>query len=267
MPVVGVQGSAYPYLTNRGITPGRRFIQRGDSAVYHQTWGNAVQPSGAAVAATTAVVDNILTGILGPNTATLTLTPNGTTGSANGVVVAGGVATLNAAYGPWTGSRNVVVTVTHATSIVAVSGTITGIDVYGRVIAENWSVTATGTSKTYATKKAFKYVTQITITAASDASADTVKVGDGVVFGLDVRASAAQGISGGLAGLALKEIVDSALVTTGTIIPFDPTNSGLSASFSADMRGTYAPSAAPNASHLYDIWFITDDPEYSDALG
>ena len=247
MPLKGTQGSPYPYRSNRAVSVGRRNIQRDQSATYHQSWGGPRQfPVNTPVAA--AAANDILTTTAGPNTATISPALNGT-------LVSGGIATLIPLYGPYTGSRNVVVTVTHATSIVAVSGTITGIDVYGRVMAESWSVTATGTSKTYTTKKCFKYVTAVTITAAGDASADSITVGDGVVFGLDVRCSVAAGDF---------EVVDATVVTTGTFVAYDPVNSGLSTAFSADMRGTYAPSAAPNGTHVYDVWIQADDPEFSD---
>lgn len=262
MPNVGTQGSAYPYVSNRAVAPGRRFVQRDLSAVYHQTWGTAAQPTAARVAAPAAVANDILTATLGPNVGTIQPALNGT-------LVVGGIAILLPLYGPWTGSRNVVVTVTHATSIVAVNGVITGTDVNGRVIAEAWTVTATGTSKTYVSLKAFKTITSFTIISAGNATTDTVTLGDGVTFGLDVIASALAtvGIPAGLVNLAVKEIVDSALVVTGTIVPFDPVNSGFSTAFTADPRGTYTPAAAPNGAHLYDLWFITDQPEYSDALG
>src|SRR5438309_1278968 len=171
MPITGTQGSVYPYISNRGVSIGRKNIQRGFSGVHHQSWGGPMQqPVNTAVAAK--VANGILTAIAGPNTATITP-------ALNGSLASGGIATLIPLYGPWTGGRNVVVTVTHATSIVAENGVITGIDIYGRQIVENWSVTATGTSKTYVTKKCFKYVTSVTITSASDASANTNTVGDG----------------------------------------------------------------------------------------
>jgi len=204
-----------------------------------------------------AATNDILTATAGPNTTTITPALNGT-------LATGGVAVLIPLYGPWTGGRNVVVTVTHASAVVAVSGVITGTDIYGRTIAEAWAVTAGTTSKTYTGTKAFKVVTSVTITAAADASADTVVVGDGNQLGLDVRASAGQGISAGLVGLALKEMLNATLVTTGTITPFDPTNSGWSTAFTADPRGTFLPASVPDGSRKYELWFLSDDPEYSD---
>src|SRR6266568_4545350 len=259
MALVGTQGSAYPYMSNNRISVGRTNVQRGHTVIYHQTWGNALQPAAAQVAPTTAVANGLVAAHAGPNTQTRVMTLAGT-------LVSGGIGTLLPLYGPWTGSRTVAVNVTHATSIVAVNGVITGIDVYGRVIVENWTITATGTAKTYNTLKAFKYITSITETAAADASADTIQVGDGVTFGLDLKVFAGQAYAAGIVNFAVKELVNSAIVTTGTITPFDPTNSGLSAAFSADPRGTYLPAAAPNGAIKYDLWYISDDPEFSDIM-
>ena len=247
MGLKGTQGSAYPYIFNRAVAIGRRNIQRDFSTVYHETWGGASQqPDTTPVAAKDA--DGILTTTAPLDTTTLTVTPNG-------ALASGGIATLIPLYGPWTGGRNVVVTVTHSSSIVAVSGIITGIDINGRQIAETWSVSATGTSKTSTGKKAFKYVTQITIVSVADATADSVTVGDGDVLGLDVRCSVKSG---------LKELVSGTIVTNGVLVAYDATNSGWASTFSADPRGTYAPNTIPDASAVYDLWFITDDPEFSD---
>jgi len=226
------------------------------SATYHQSWGGPLQyPVNTAVAAK--VTNGLVTAIAGPNTTTITPTLNGSLATA-------GVVMLIPLYGPWTGGRNVIVNVTHGTAVVAESGVISGIDVYGRPIQEAWSVTAGGTTKTFTGLKAFKYVTSVTITAVADASANTNIVGDGDALGLDVRCTV------GLAGGAVKEIMDATLLTTGTLVAFHPTNSGWSTSFTADPRGTYLPAAVPNAARVYDLWYISDDPEYSDtgkALG
>lgn len=250
MPIKGTQGSAYPYVSARAIAVGRKNVQRDMSSVYHQSWGGpAQQPVNTAVAAK--VTNGILTATAGPNTTTITP-------ALNGSLTSGGVATLIPLYGPWTGGRNVVITVTHGSAVVAESGVITGIDVYGRQIQEAWSVTAGTVSKTFTGAKAFKYVTSVTITAVADATANTNIVGDGDVLGLDVRCAL------GGTGAAVKEVVSAALVVTGVIVGFSPTLSGWSTAFTADPRGTYAPATIPNAAAVYDLWFLSDDPEYSD---
>src|SRR6267154_4874643 len=245
MPLVGTQGSAYPYPSTRSITTsGRRGVMRGMSAAYHQTW-----------AAPTAVVTNgLITATPRPNTATFTHVPG--TAPFTGTLVSGNKAVLLPTYGPWTGSRNVVITVTHGSAVVALSGLITGVDVYGNTIVEAWSVTAGGTTKTFTGVKAFKNITSITAVAAADATLDTIIAGDGNVLGLDVRNETPG------AGAALKELVDGALVTTGTLTAIGVT-SGYSSAFAADPRGTYAPATAPNGAHNYDVWVLSDDPEFS----
>jgi len=230
-----LQGSgAYPYISNRTFNV--RGFSRGASIVYHQRWTDP----------TTAALNDIRTSLAGPNTATITLTPNSSPGL-DGTLVTGaaGSKVLVLLY-----PRNVVITVTHGSAVVAESGVITGKDVYGRDMTEAWSVTAGTTSKTFTGAKAFKQITQITITAATDASANTNTIGDGVVFGLDVNGALAG------TGAAVKEIAIGALVVTGVLV-------AKSSAAAADSRGTYAPSAAPNGTNDYDLWYLSDDPELS----
>lgn len=141
--------------------------------------------------------------------------------------------------------RSVIVTVTHATSIVALSGTIFGEDLYGNSIQENWAVTATGTSKTYETKQAFAKVTEVTVTAAADASADSVVVGTGDTFGLPLLTTFPQIVA---------ELEDGAAPTAGVVVPGSSTAGD-------DRLGTYKPNTAPNGTHVYDVVVICDDPE------
>src|SRR6266550_6398769 len=109
MPLGSFKGSAYPYVSTRSLTTTRRGIQRGGSLVYHQNWTNP----------TAKVANGITTATAGPNTTTTTLPINGSLAS-------GGAAVLLPTFGVFTGGRNVVVTVTHGSAIVAVSGVITG---------------------------------------------------------------------------------------------------------------------------------------------
>jgi hypothetical protein len=196
------------------------------TAIYHQVWTTPAAKS----------ANEILLSKAGPNATTATYAPDGARAT-------GGVA-----YLPY--ARNVVVTVTHATAVVAESGVISGYDIYGKQISETWSVTAGGTSKTYATKTAFSRVTQITITAATDASANTNTVGQGDVLGLDVK------LSIGGTGAAIKELAAGSIVTNGVFVA-----SNLAAN--NDPRGTYAPNSIPNGTNSYEVWILSDDPEWS----
>lgn len=141
--------------------------------------------------------------------------------------------------------RNVVITVTHASSVVAMSGVITGTDVNGEVITEAWSVTATGTSKTFTGAVAFKTVTSVTEVVAADASANSIIVGQGVKFGLATKAAIAS---------IVKEVSAGSIVTNGTLV-------AASSSANADRRGTYAPNTAPDGTKTYVIYYLSDDPE------
>lgn len=214
------------YVSNRAIVPAGSGVQRLLTAIYHQVWTNPAAK----------VANEILTAKAGPNTATVSYSPDGAR------------ATAGVAYLPY--ARNVLVTVAHATAVVALSGVISGFDIYGKQISETWSVTAGGTSKTYATKTAFSRVTSISITAAADASADTVTVGQGDVLGLDVK------LSIGGTGAALKELAGGSLVTNGVLVASNLTANN-------DPRGTYAPNTIPNGSTSYEIYFLSDDPEWS----
>lgn len=141
--------------------------------------------------------------------------------------------------------RNVVITVTHASSVVAMSGVITGTDIHDQVQTEAWSVTATGTSKVFTGKKGFKTITGITQVIVADASGNTVIAGSGVVFGLLVMNAVAS---------AVKEVAAGSVVTNGVMV-------AASSASTADPRGTYAPNTAPDAANDYTVWHLSDSPE------
>ena len=217
------------YQSTRGIVV--RNTQRLLSALYSQTWTNPA----------TASLTAYLTTLAGPNTATVITYRSGYSPAGN-TVFDGALAAGKPDF-----PRNVVITVTHATAVVALSGVITGIDVYGKNISEAWSVTAGTTSKTFTGAKGFARVDTVTVIAAGDASTDTVKIGTGTVFGVDVNVAV---------GSAVKEVSAGSVVTTGTVV-------ATSTAASADPRGTYSPSAAPNGATTYTIWVISDNPESS----
>lgn len=209
------------YITNRGVvTRGGRRVS--PSAIVHDSFvdppildadGISVAHLGSAVAGTTNQV-------------------------IGGALASGGVARL-------VPSRNVVITVTHATAVVAMSGVITGLDRSGNVMTEAWSVTAGGTSKVFTGKKAFVAVTAITEVVAASAVGNTITSGTGVVLGLSSPVSVAS---------AVKERVNGSVVTTGTLV-------AASLVATDDPMGTYAPATAPDGSNDYDVWYISDRPE------
>ena len=243
----------FGYQDDTAIRVRGRFRPLAD--LYHQSFGGGFLPPswglGSQVAPTAASTTQFKTGFAGPNTTTVVVTRTG--------IVAGNVV-FDGTYanGMLDYHRNVVITVTHASAVVALSGVITGTDVYGKTITEAWSVTAGTTSKTFTGKRSFFRVDSVTVVAVADASADTVSIGDGQVFGLDLPIASQTPASTGRVSKAILEIVDNAVVTTGTIaaLSTDPTE---------DPRGTYSPATAPNGTHLYDIWYITDFPMYADS--
>lgn len=212
------------YVTSRGVQT-KRGRRMQDSAVIHDTFvdvaaavtnGWSASHAGAGAAGTT----------------------NMTLGGAHGV----------AGFTPH--ARNVVITVTHGSAVVAMSGIITGYDISGNLITEAWSVTAGGTTKTFTGKKAFKRVTQITEVIAASAAANTIIAGSGIVLGLSAN------VALGGVGAAVKELAVGSIVTTGTLV-------AASTAATDDSRGTYLPATAPNGSNDYDVWYLSDTPEYS----
>ena len=153
-----------------------------------------------------------------------------------GSLASGGVATFAT-------PRNVVITVTHGSAVVAMSGTITGTDEFGDGLTEAWSVTAGTTSKTFTGKKAFKTITSITETVAADASANTIIAGSGDVLGLTTIC---------LVASAVKELSGGSVVTNGTV-----TAGGTGST--VDPRGTYAPNTVPDGSVDYEVYYIASD--------
>lgn len=206
--------NGYGRLNNRRGRP------IGPSFISHQQWINPLAADDDGVSAAAA----------GPNAATVDAT-------IGGALASGGRVVLD--Y-----PRPILVTVTHATSIVAVSGVTYGYDLDGQPIQEAWSVTATGTSKTAGGLVAFKVVTRVTITAAGDASANTRKIGTTAKLGLDVTAAHTS---------PLKEYTDGAVPTAGVITI-------ASTAANTDPRGLFAPNTAPDGAHDYDVWYLSDDP-------
>lgn len=153
----------------------------------------------------------------------------------DGDLVTSGVATL-------TPARNVVITVTHGSSVVAMSGVITGTRM-GKTITEAWSVSATGTTKTFTGAVAFDTVTSITEVVAADASANTIIVGDGKKLGLDFKCSSV---------FVIAEEQDAAVPTLGVLVKG-------STSANADERGTYTPNGTLNGALDFQVWYLSDD--------
>ena len=214
------------YVSNAGITV--KGLTKKFSRLYHQV---LTAPAAAAL-------NNLKLAVAGPVTSTITY--RAVDGTLDGALVVAKRAVLDYA-------RNVVITVTHGAAVVALSGVITGKDIYGDLMTEAWSVTAGGVSKTYTGVKAFKEIISISVTSVADASTDTVTAGTGQVFGVDFLTTFPA---------IIKEVVDGGVVTTGTLVTgvHDATH---------DVHGTYSPATAPNGVHNYEFVVLCDSPEDS----
>lgn len=149
----------------------------------------------------------------------------------NGSLASNGVATFAT-------PRNVVAAWTN-TAIL----TVTGTDEYGNVIVES---SASGASMTG--KKAFKTITGIAVSA----DVTGLTVGSGVVLGLPVFVADAVDV--------LKELVDAAVPGTGgTFVAGD---NATPTATTGDVRGTYSPNSAPNASRVYELVVAVRAPAY-----
>jgi len=157
----------------------------------------------------------------------------------NGALASGGTVTLDV-------PRNVIVDAAGAATAVL---TITGTDVYGIPMSE--AITLNGTTAV-AGKKAFKTITRV----AASAAATDFFVGTGDVFGLPIRANSRNYVLTAWGG---------AFVTTGTFTAADATTATTT---TGDVRGTFAPADAADASKRLTAWvFVLDDDTQTGLYG
>jgi hypothetical protein len=157
----------------------------------------------------------------------------------NGALASGGTVTLDV-------PRNVIVDAAGAATAVL---TITGADVYGIPMSE--AITLNGTTAV-AGKKAFKTITRI----AASAAATDFFVGTGDVFGLPIDANTRNYVLTAWNG---------AFVTTGTFVGADATTATTT---TGDVRGTFAPADAADASKRLTLWvFVLDDDTQTGLYG
>ena len=147
--------------------------------------------------------------------------------------------------------RNITSTVTHGSSVVAMTIDVHGYDEYGDAMSETITVAATGTSQADAGLKAFKYVKQIDLIAAGNAEANTVNVGFGDVLGLPFFLPDV--------GYVLAELEDGAAPTAGTVV------AGATAAPTAttgDVRGTYDPNSAADGAAKFELLIAGQNVSY-----
>lgn len=176
-------------------------------------------------------VDGIATAV--PTSGSVTL---------NGARVTGGVASLDV-------PRNVTVS-PHATTTF-LGATVTGTDVYGQTVIETLASNG-GLGTIVSGKKAFDRVTAITINTIG-ATGVTGTVGFGDVLGLPVFLPSAAFINA--------ELQDGAAASAGTVVAgLSPVTA--STATTADVRGTYDPSAAADGSKVFELLVNLSDPTH-----
>lgn len=223
---------------------------------------NAFRNYGAVLAIVAAGIINAATTTNLPNATTTTYTP-----------ATDGTAPLNNASRPAVATvqdsngvsrlcyvldvpRNLSLNVTHASSIVALTLLTLGLDEYGQPMSELLTITATGTTKTAAGKKAFKWIYSMAITSAGNAQTDTLNLAWANVLGLPYRID-----DGG----RVTPSGNGALDTTGTVTKADDTSPATTTT--GDVRGTYAPSSAPDGTKKYFASVFPTDPQTTQPLG
>jgi len=158
----------------------------------------------------------------------------------NGSLASGGTVTLDV-------PRNVII---DAAGVATAVLTIYGTDVYGIPMSE--AITLNGTTAVSG-KKAFKTITRV----AASAAATDFFVGTGDVFGLPIRANSRNYVQTAWNG---------AFVTTGTFVAAVTTDPATTTT--GDVRGTFAPADAADASKRLTLWvFVADDDTQTGLYG
>lgn len=150
--------------------------------------------------------------------------------------------------------RNLVSAVTHATSIVAMTILLSGYDYTGQAMSELHTITATGTTKTVTGSKAFAYIASVALTAAADASANTVNIGTGAALGLPFKLAAVGDVMQASLG-GVQELVNVASNATVVAAVTDTATNA-----TGDVRGTVSFNTALDGTKLPVIWYQVADP-------
>jgi|TARA_R100000084_G_scaffold73478_1_gene32924 hypothetical protein len=153
-----------------------------------------------------------------------------TTGTINGALASGGVATFDV-------PRNVVAAWTNTATI-----TITGTDEYGVTVVET-----SGSGTSLAGKKAFKTITAVT----SSTSITSATVGSGDVLGLPVALPGT--------GFVIADMENNAAAgTASTIVAAD---AAAATATTGDVRGTSDPNSACNGTKYFTLVCALPDPD------
>lgn len=169
----------------------------------------------------------------------------------------GASAGLSVSVWPLDVPRNITANTTHSTSVVAMTITVKGYDQYFMYMEETITVAATGTSQADAGLKAFAYISQIDITAAANAEANTLNLGVGDVLGLPYACDDLDKIIEIFAGVAS--------TTAGTLVAQDTTSPATATT--GDVRGTYNPGSTLDGSSTLSLWMIPAGFDTATAFG
>lgn len=145
--------------------------------------------------------------------------------------------------------RNITVAVTHGSSVVAMTILVSGYDEYGVSMSELLTITATGTSKTAAGAKAFKYIESIALTSAGDSTTNTLNLGWGDVLGLPYALPAKSDLFTN--GTFFNEVLESTAPTVVAAVTDAATTT------TGDVRGTVDLNSAMNGSTV-SVWYRTN---------
>ena len=149
--------------------------------------------------------------------------------------------------------RNLTAAVTHASSAVAMTITVTGFDVYGQMMKETLSTAATGQSQSATGKKAFKYILSIAITSAGNATTNTLSMGWADVLGLPLKAAAKSDV--------MQVWFNDALDASAAVVKADDTTPSAT---TGDVRGTVDTNSAADGSAVFV--YMRPDPTTKEAL-
>lgn len=171
-----------------------------------------------------------------PNAATIVYTP-----------LTGGVSPLDGANQSWVLDvpRNITIATTHGSAVIAMTVLVTGKDKYGSRMVEQLSISAGGTSQAATGKKAFKSVDSIAITAAGNATTNTMNLGWGDVLGLPFKCA-------GKFDMVSFYMDTTAELATSTVVAGDDTTPSAT---TGDVRGTIVPATATNGTRRYRAWY------------
>lgn len=217
----------------------------------------------APVAIVAAGIINAATGALLPNIGTITYTPltNGVAPLDNAGRPAVNLALLfpNGANQPTPVyvldvPRNLIFNMTHGASLIASTLVVSGFDEWMIPITEQFLITATGTTKTVAGKKAWKYIASMAITSAGNAQANTANLGVGNVFGLPYRVTDAN---------AVMTMANGVIDATAVVTKADDTAPSAT---TGDARGTVASSVASDGVKNFGHWMVPSDDSTAQLL-